>query len=75
MVDQLNIAGVNEDLTAQAIERKITEQQPLLDLIQQIHSLCDEKIVTQTSSVGHNINSNGGGNISVGGIAINKNDK
>lgn len=75
MVEQLKDAGINEDLAPHAIERKITEHQPLLALVQQVRTAGDEKCVIQKSKIGHNINSNGSGNISVGSIITNRGDE
>ena len=74
MVKQLKEAGINEDLAQHAIERKITEHQPLLDLIHNIGTSTDNIAVTQTSRVGNNINSSGSGNIAVGNIVANGNE-
>lgn len=70
MAERLKEAGINEDLAPHAIERKITESQPLLDLLQQIRASGDETCVSQVSTVGHNIHSSGSGNISVGNISV-----
>jgi len=68
----LKDAGVNEDLAPHAIERKITEHHRLLDLISNVKASGDSIIVEQTSNIGHNINSTGSGNISVGNIEAGK---
>lgn len=72
IVEQLEEAGVNEDLAPHAIKRKINEHQPLTELLQQIKASGNNSYVSQVSNVGHNINSNGNGNIHVGGIVTNK---
>jgi hypothetical protein len=70
MIEKLKEAGVNEDLAPHAIERKISEHQSLLDLIQQVRISGDEACVTQTSVIGNNINSSGSGQVTVGSIDI-----
>ncbi|WP_421180250.1 GapS6a family protein [Aeromonas enteropelogenes] len=73
IVEQLKEAGIHEELAPHAIERRINEQQPLLRLLQEIKPSPSVTNIYQSSNIGHNINSNGGGNISVGSIITNKN--
>ncbi len=75
MAEQLKAAGVNEDLAPHAIERKINEHQGLVELLKQIRFSGETSNITQTSHVGHNINNNGSGNITVGNIEITRGEK
>lgn len=75
IIEQLKEAGIDEDLAPHAIERKIKEHQPLIELLKEIKPLQSNVSIHQSSNIGHNINSNGSGNISVGNIIINKNGK
>jgi hypothetical protein len=75
LVDQLNEAGVNEDLNLNAIQRKIEGNQNLLDFINNIQALKNDTLINQTSTVGHNVTSSGGGNVTVGGIVMNRDSK
>lgn len=72
IVEQLEEAGVNEDLAPHAIERKINEHQQLTELLQQIQFSGSNSHVTQASNIGHNINSIGNGSIKIGDIVVNK---
>ena len=72
IVEQLREAGVNEDLAPHAIERKIEEHQSLVDVLKNIKPSNGKCNVSQTSNIGHNINSKGNGSIHVGDIVINK---
>lgn len=72
IVEELKEAGVNEDLAPHAIERKINEHQNLVSLLGKIH-LSGE--VSQVSNIGHNINNNGSGSVSVGNINFNNEGK
>lgn len=74
MVVKLKEAGVNEDLAPHAIERKITEHESLLNLIQSVQAVGGSTSISQTSNIGHNINSNDG-SVNVGNISINQGDK
>lgn len=75
IIEQLKEAGVDEDLAPHAIERKIKEHQPLIKLLQEIKPLPTTTRIHQSSNIGHNINSHGSGNISVGSIITNKDGK
>lgn len=72
ITEYLQEAGVNEDLAPHAIERKIGEHQSLLELLSNIKTSENTVVVEQTSNIGHNINSMGSGNISVGNIVTSK---
>lgn len=72
VVDQLREAGIHEDLAPHAIERKIEEHQPLVDVLKEIKPSNSKCNVSQTSNIGHNINSKGNGIIHIGDIVINK---
>ena len=73
IIEQLREAGIDEDLAPHAIERKINEHPPLIDLLQQIKPLPGTASIHQSSNIGHNINSNGSGSISVGNIILKNN--
>ncbi|MCU8039471.1 hypothetical protein L5M37_13440 [Shewanella sp. SM69] len=72
IVEQLKEAGVNEDLAPHAIERRISEHQPLTDLLKQIPIFVNSPHISQISNVGHNINTNDNAQIHVGDIVVNK---
>lgn len=72
MLINLKEAGINEDLAPHAIERKITEHEPLLKLIHSIQAAGDSTSINQTSNIGNNISNSNGGSVTVGDISINK---
>lgn len=75
IIEKLQEAGVNEDLAPHVIERKIKEHQPLIELLQEIRPLPTTTTIQQSSNIGHNINVNGNGNVSIGNIIIDDNGK
>lgn len=70
MVELLKKAGINEDLAPHAIERKIDNNQQLVDLLKEIQMPLNSTSISQSSNIGHNIVGNGV--INVGGITTNK---
>ncbi|SEA82064.1 GapS6a family protein [Alkalimonas amylolytica] len=71
LAKHLRDAGINEELNQLAIERRITEHQPLCSLIQKIRPSNSEMHVKQASGTGHNICNTGDSNITVGDIIVN----
>ncbi|EKO3839026.1 GapS6a family protein [Vibrio hyugaensis] len=72
IVEQLQEAGVNEDLAPHAMERKINDHQQLLEMLQQIQSTDSNSHVSQVSYIGHNVNTVGNATISIGDVTVNK---
>lgn len=71
MVLLLKDSGVHEDMGQHAIERKINENQPLLELLKVIKP--NEKMMQITQQVDTGVNVvNDGGEVSIGSINITK---
>ena len=70
--EHLEEVGVNEELSQNAIEKRINSSQLLLELIGQVRLRDINQIVSQTSMVGNNINMSGSGTVSIGNITTSK---
>lgn len=68
-------AGINEDLAPHAIERKITENQELNELVKNIKSAGDIVTVTQSTTTGHNVYSSGNANVTIGDEVVDKGNR
>ncbi|MCC2606583.1 GapS6a family protein [Planctobacterium marinum] len=74
MLKRLKEAGINGDLGEHAIERKINQSEDLLNLLRSIPASTTEIKVSQSSEIGNNVYIQGNGNVTVGGITVNKRD-
>lgn len=60
----LTDAGITDELAPHAIEKRIEDSPALLALLKEVKS--SGNAVNQSTTVGHNINNTGGGNITIG---------
>lgn len=71
IISFLQESGINEDMGQHAIERKINENQPLLDFLKEIKPNKKITHITQQVGSGFNVVSDGG-NVSIGHINISR---